>query len=167
VTNNYNTLSGSINITNTNLATVSGALVSLSGTVTTISNNVNTMSGQIAALQAATHAAVTLGTANGLSLSGQVLSLDLASSGSTGALSVTDWNTFNNKINLTSLSATGGIVYNSGNGLFSWNGTTDNVVEGITNLYYTSARFVADFTAQFQAAFDTAFGLKTTDQLAE
>ena len=26
---------------------------------------------------------------------------------------------------------------------------------------------MADFVAQFQSAFDTAFGLKTTDQLAE
>jgi hypothetical protein len=43
------------------------------------------------------HAPVTLGTANGLSLSTQVLSLGLASSGVTGALSGTDWNTFNSK----------------------------------------------------------------------
>lgn len=40
---------------------------------------------------------VTLGTANGLSLSGQVLSLQLSDSTHTGALSSTDWNTFNNK----------------------------------------------------------------------
>lgn len=33
------------------------------------------------------------------------------------------------KISLTSLSATGGISYNSGSGLFSWIGTTDRVVE--------------------------------------
>jgi hypothetical protein len=43
------------------------------------------------------HAPVTLGTANGLSLSTQTLSLGLASSGVTGALSGTDWNTFNGK----------------------------------------------------------------------
>ena len=43
------------------------------------------------------HNPVTLGTANGLSLSNQQLSLGLASSGVTGALSSTDWNTFNNK----------------------------------------------------------------------
>ena len=43
------------------------------------------------------HNPVTIGTANGLSLSTQVLSLGLASSGVTGALSGTDWNTFNNK----------------------------------------------------------------------
>lgn len=40
---------------------------------------------------------VTLGTANGLSLSAQALSLGLASTSSTGALSSTDWNTFNSK----------------------------------------------------------------------
>lgn len=41
---------------------------------------------------------VTLGTANGLSLAaGQVLSLALSSTSTTGALSSTDWNTFNNK----------------------------------------------------------------------
>jgi hypothetical protein len=44
-----------------------------------------------------THDAVTLGTANGLSLSGQVLSLGLASGSANGALSSTDWTTFNNK----------------------------------------------------------------------
>lgn len=45
------------------------------------------------------HNPVTLGTANGLSLATQVLSLGLAGSGSTGALSGTDWNTFNGKFN--------------------------------------------------------------------
>jgi hypothetical protein len=41
---------------------------------------------------------VTLGTASGLSLSGQILSLQLSSTSLTGALSSTDWNTFNNKL---------------------------------------------------------------------
>lgn len=40
---------------------------------------------------------VTLGTSNGLSLTGQALSLVLASTSTTGALSSTDWNTFNGK----------------------------------------------------------------------
>jgi hypothetical protein len=44
-----------------------------------------------------THDAVTIGTANGLSLSGQALSLALASTSTNGALSSTDWNTFNGK----------------------------------------------------------------------
>jgi hypothetical protein len=46
------------------------------------------------------HNPVTLGTANGLSLANQELSLGLASSSTTGALSGTDWNTFNNKADL-------------------------------------------------------------------
>ena len=43
------------------------------------------------------HVAVTLGTANGLSLATQALSLGLASAGVTGALSGLDWSTFNSK----------------------------------------------------------------------
>jgi hypothetical protein len=52
----------------------------------------------VAANTAARHAAVTIGTANGLSLSSQALSLALASASTTGALSSTDWSTFNNKV---------------------------------------------------------------------
>lgn len=48
------------------------------------------------------HDAVTIGaTANGLSLSTQVLSLGLASTSTIGALSDTDWDTFNNKVSYT------------------------------------------------------------------
>jgi len=43
------------------------------------------------------HQALTIGTANGLSLSSQELSLGLASGGATGALSGADWTTFNGK----------------------------------------------------------------------
>lgn len=49
------------------------------------------------ALTSDLHSPVTIGTANGLSLSGQQLSLGLASSTLNGALSSTDWNAFNNK----------------------------------------------------------------------
>ena len=51
------------------------------------------------ALASSVHNPVTLGTANGLSLATQQLSLGLASSSTTGALSGTDWNTFNGKFN--------------------------------------------------------------------
>ena len=51
------------------------------------------------------HNAVTIGTANGLSLSTQQLSLALASASATGALSSTDWTTFNSK--QSALSGTG------------------------------------------------------------
>jgi len=50
---------------------------------------------------------VTIGTANGLSLSTQVLSLGLASAGVTGALSGTDWTTFNGKQNALTNPVTG------------------------------------------------------------
>jgi len=64
----------------------------------------------VSANTAARHNAVTIGTANGLSLSTQALSLGLASSTSNGALSSTDWNTFNGKQN-----ALGFTPYNSTN----------------------------------------------------
>ena len=53
--------------------------------------------------------------ANGLTLSGQALTLGLASGSATGTLSATDWTTFNNKISSTSLAWTigNGLIYNS------------------------------------------------------
>jgi hypothetical protein len=66
--------------------------------------NANT---NVAANTAARHNAVTIGTANGLSLSTQVLSLGLASAGVTGSLSGTDWSTFNSKQNALTLTTTG------------------------------------------------------------
>ncbi len=59
------------------------------------------------ALTSQLHNAVTIGTANGLSLSTQVLSLGLASASTNGALSSTDWNTFNNKQNALTNPITG------------------------------------------------------------
>lgn len=48
-------------------------------------------------LNQSSHNPVTIGTANGLSLSTQVLSLGTASSSTTGALTSADWSTFNGK----------------------------------------------------------------------
>jgi hypothetical protein len=48
-------------------------------------------------LDQSSHNPVTIGTANGLSLSTQELSLAAATSGTTGALTSSDWSTFNNK----------------------------------------------------------------------
>lgn len=52
-------------------------------------------------LNQSSHDPVTLGTANGLSLAGQQLSLDQSSGSTTGALTSTDWTTFNNKVSTT------------------------------------------------------------------
>jgi hypothetical protein len=73
--------------------------------------NANT---NVAANTAARHAAVTLGTANGLSLNVQQLSLGLASAGVTGALSGTDWSTFNSKVSSQWITSGSNIYYNSG-----------------------------------------------------
>ena len=92
------------------------------------------------ALTSNLHNPVTLGTANGLSLSTQVLSLGLASSSANGALGSTDWTTFNSKISGSGTSGryarftgsgtisdgfietTGNITYVEGLGLSTLNG---------------------------------------------
>jgi hypothetical protein len=85
---------------------------------------------------------VTIGTANGLSLSGQALSLGLASGSANGALSSTDWTTFNNKQNaltnpVTGTGTSGQVAYFNGttsitseSNLF-WDATNDRL--GINN----------------------------------
>jgi hypothetical protein len=90
----------------------------------------------VAANTAARHAAVTLGTANGLSLSTQQLSLGLASAGVTGALSGTDWTTFNSKENAITAGTTA--QYYRGDKTFQTLNTA--AVPELTNLYYTDAR---------------------------
>lgn len=76
--------------------TLNGAMLSANHILT-----LPTKSGTFALLSDITGgggSSVTLGTANGLSLNGQQLSLGLSSTGATGALSSTDWNTFNSKV---------------------------------------------------------------------
>lgn len=85
------------------------------------------------ALTSSLHNPVTIGTANGLSLATQVLSLALANTSTTGALSSTDWNTFNNKQPLLTNPVTG--TGTAGQVSF-WNGT--NVQSGDTGLVYDS-----------------------------
>ena len=104
-----------------------------------LASDLASLANQVSTLSSSGHAPVTLGSANGLTLSGQQLSLGIASSTTIGSLSSADWNLFNSKINLTSLSATGLLSYNSATGLFSWTGTTTNIAEG-TNLYFTDSR---------------------------
>ena len=99
--------------------------------------NANT---NVAANTAARHNAVTLGTANGLGLVGQQLSLQLATSGQNGALSSTDWTTFNNKENAITAGTTA--QYFRGDKTFQTLNTS--VVPELTNLYYTEARVNAN-----------------------
>jgi hypothetical protein len=127
----------------------------------------------VAANTAARHAAVTIGTANGLSLSTQALSLALASTSATGALSSTDWNTFNLK--QAALSGTG-FVKISGSTISYDNSTyylASNPTAYIsllalsssaTGLTYTNTTGVFSFTAGYsiptnasQTQWDTAY----------
>lgn len=87
------------------------------------------------ALELQLHDPVTIGTANGLSLIGQQLSLGLSSSTTNGALSSVDWNTFNNKYNQPT-----GITsqYIRGDGSLATLNTT--VVPEGANLYFTQSR---------------------------
>ncbi len=102
--------------------------------------NANT---NVAANTAARHNAVTIGTANGLSLSTQVLSLGLASAGVTGALSGTDWSTFNSKQNaltnpVTGTGTSGQVAYFTGTSAISsesnlfWDATNDRLGINVT-----------------------------------
>jgi hypothetical protein len=106
-----NGLTGAVTLTTSNIAEGTN----LYYTEARVNDNTN-----VAANTAARHNAVTIGTANGLSLSTQVLSLGLASTSTTGALSSTDWNTFNNKTSNTGTvtsvglsSATSGVTIGS------------------------------------------------------
>jgi len=75
---------------------------------------------------------ITIGTANGLSVLGQALSLGLSSTSTTGALSSTDWNTFNSKQSSGNyITALTGDVTASGPG---------SAVSTITNLAVTNAK---------------------------
>jgi hypothetical protein len=98
---------------------------------------------------------VTLSTANGLSLSGQALSLGLSSTSTTGSLSSTDWNTFNEKEAAITAGTTG--QYFRGDKTFQTLDTSAVAENG--NLYYTSGRANADF--------DTRLATKSTDNIGE
>lgn len=97
-----------------------------------------------------THDAVTIGTANGLSLSGQVLSLALSSGSTTGALSSTDWTTFNNKQNaltnpVTGTGTTNQIPKFSGSSTIA----NSNILDNGTDVIINSRTSVTDANGNF------------------
>jgi hypothetical protein len=88
------------------------------------------------------HNAVTLGTANGLSLATQVLSLGLSTTSTTGALSSTDWNTFNNKVSSQWTDDTYGVTYPYAVGI---GGASSNSYKlNITGKIYASSEIVTN-----------------------
>jgi hypothetical protein len=119
-----NGLTGAVVLTTTNIA---------EGTNLYFTQGRVSANADVSANTFARHNAVTLGTANGLSLSTQQLSLGLASSSTTGALSSTDWNTFNSKQNAITNPITG--TLDTGQVAF---GTAANTVGGSNSLVYNS-----------------------------
>jgi hypothetical protein len=83
---------------------------------------------------------VTLGTASGLSLLSQQLSLGVASSGVTGALSGTDWNTFNDKVPYSVLTdtkdPTGWLDPTAVDNAMTYDSTTQKISITGTHYYY-------------------------------
>jgi hypothetical protein len=121
-----NGLTGAVVLTTTNIA---------EGTNLYFTQGRVSANADVSANTFARHNAVTLGTANGLSLATQQLSLGLASSSTTGALSSTDWNTFNARVGGTI--ATGQVAFGTAantvggdNGLF-WDNTNKRLGVGI------------------------------------
>ena len=115
-----------------NTTYTAGTLLTLSGTIfsvkaSTLTNGklctFDTTVGLVCDTDSATvgHLPLTIATANGLSLSTQTLSLALASGAVTGALSSTDWNTFNAKQNALSGN---GFVKISEAGVISYDNST-------------------------------------------
>lgn len=94
-----NAQGGSISGTVLTLQPADGTHPGLLTSITQIIGGNKTFTGSIASanLSGTNSGDITLGTSNGLSITGQVLSLGLASTSTTGALSSTDWNTFNSK----------------------------------------------------------------------
>ena len=98
------------------------------------------------------HDPVTIGTANGLSLSDQVLSLGLASASTNGALSSTDWSTFNSKQNaivnpVTGTGATNQLAY--------W--TSSSEIDNLDTATYpslTEISYVKGVTSAIQTQLD-------------
>ena len=119
-----------------------GAVVSATGdyTTTQVTEGTNlyytntrvSANTDVAANTAARHSAVTIGTANGLSLASQTLSLALASTSTTGALSSTNWNTFNGKQNALSgtgiVKSTAGVITYLTDNTANWDDAYNNKI---------------------------------------
>lgn len=108
------------------------------------------------------HNALTLGVnQNGLSLSTQVLSLELATTSLNGALSSTDWNTFNNKFTLPTL-INGSVLFSNGttiaqnNANFFWDNTNNRL--GIGNNTPTSNLSIGNGNSNFRIDFSNERG---------
>lgn len=129
------------------MQSATGSLPGLVNTTTQTFAGAKTFTGAISAsnLSGTNSGNVTIGTANGLSLSSQQISLGTASGSTTGALTSADWTTFNNKQatittgNLTD-AGTDGITVTNGTGAVIGTGTSlaQHVADTTHNGYLSS-----------------------------
>jgi len=98
VINVANPVSGTGDVTSSS-SSVDNQIVRFDGTSGKIIQNsgITIADGATGTLSGTNTGNVTIGTANGLSIAGQALSLGTASASTTGALTSTDWSTFNSK----------------------------------------------------------------------
>jgi parallel beta-helix repeat protein len=128
--------------TNQSLSTLTG-LVTINPSVFTtnlVGQNITTpqqLARAVDLLVIPTHDPVTIGgDVNGLSIIGQVLSLTIATSSHSGALSSTDWTVFNSKEPAISTGTT--LQYYRGDK--TWITLNSSIVPELTNLYFTEGR---------------------------
>ena len=126
----------------------------------------------VSANTAARHSALTLGVnQNGLSLAGQVLSLGLASSITNGALSSTDWSTFNAKQNALTFgnlteSTSSVLTITGGTGSVIGSGTTIQVKQASsTQSGFLSSTDWTTFNSKQAALTNPVTGTGTTNYL--
>lgn len=147
-------------------------------------------------LDQSSHNPVTIGTANGLSVLGQVISLSIADGSTTGALSSTDWNTFNGKQNALgftpenvankdtdgTLAANSDVKYPSQKAIKTYTDNGLSLKEPVITATTSADYYRGDKTFQplntgsvpengnlyyTQGRFDTAFAAKSTTNLTE
>jgi hypothetical protein len=136
VTSSGTVTSSNISGTNTGDQNASQVSVTPTGNIssTNVQNALVELQGDINTITSTSHVAVTLGTTtNGLSLTGQQLSLGAATATNPGALSAADWNTFNNKES----SLTAGTAAQYYRGDKTWQ-TLDKTAVGLANVDNTT-----------------------------
>ena len=124
----------------TNLGNSAGYSIYTAGTASAVAwSGITSIPSAVSSLSGTNTGDVTITTGNGLSVIGQALSLGTSSTSTTGTLTSTDWNTFNNKQNaITTLP-----IANGGTNASSYTAPSGNIKPII---FFDGTRFATDGT---------------------